>query len=91
MLWSPIIKNQASSAKHNQMRDVEQVRENLKGTYGIDLGIIANEVFLACLDELRAHARKETRDMKSPIIRLMQVEEHLRRFAKKRANCQNEK
>jgi len=78
MLWSPIIKDQAKDAKHNQMRDVRKLCENIKTKYGVELEIIANEKFLSCLEELREHARKETKESKSPVVRLMQVEERLK-------------
>jgi hypothetical protein len=44
----------------------------------LELEIIANKKFLSCLNELREHARRETKESKSPVVRLMQVEERLK-------------
>jgi len=78
MLWSPIVKGGAEYARNNQMRDVRKVCENIKTKYKVELEVIANEKFLACIEELREHARKETKESKSPVVRLLQIEERLK-------------
>jgi hypothetical protein len=82
MLWSPIVKNQKIGAKYNQLNDVLNVKEKIKAKYNIELSLIINEQFLDCLDELRKYATNETKDIKSPVIRLMQIEEYLKRHIK---------
>ena len=79
MLWTPIVKRARPSAKHDQMRDIEEIKANLKERYGVTLECIINERFSQCLSELRDYARKETKELKSPVLRFMQVEEYLRR------------
>ena len=83
MLWSPIVKNQSQKAKHNQMEDVKQIKTKLKEKYGIAIELVINRKFLSCLEELRDYARKETKELKSPVLRLMQVEEYLKKYVEK--------
>jgi len=83
MLWSPIVKNQCSTAKHNQIRDIEEIKENLRIEFGVVLEPIINQEYLNCLIKLRAYAAKETKELKSPILRLMQIEEKLTKHAAK--------
>lgn len=77
MLWSPIVKTSRAGAKFNQMADMEILKENINLHYGVHLELIINEAFAACLSELRNFARIETKELKSPVMRYMQVEERL--------------
>ena len=77
MLWNPIVKKSGKRAKHDQMRDVEEVRARLKEQYGVEIELIINEQFLLCLKELMNYAARETKDLKSHILRVMQIEEYL--------------
>ena len=81
MLWSPIVRVSGKRAKFNQMADVEEIKTNIQAKYGVALECIVNEKFADCLAELRDFARKETKDLKSPVLRFMQVEEHLKKYA----------
>ena len=75
MLWSPIVKNQ--SGKYNQLNDVTEVKKYLKEKHNVDLQLIINDTFAACLNELREFAVKQTEELKSPILRFMQIESKL--------------
>lgn len=77
MLWSPIVKNQGPNAKNNQFNDVNEIKETLYGEYGFQLELVINHEYKQCLDQLREFARKETKELKSPVLRLMQIEEKL--------------
>lgn len=79
MLWSPIVKNQSVNAKHNQMDDVLEIQSEIKNRYGHNLELVINEKYQECLDQLREHARKETKELKSPVLRTMQIEEKLKK------------
>lgn len=83
MLWSPIVKNQGSGAKNNQTRDIEEIQGNLRTEFGIELEPIINQAYLNCLTQLREYAAKETKELKSPILRLMQIEEKLAKHVSK--------
>ncbi len=77
MLWSPIVKNQGKSAKHNQINDVNEIKEILHSEYGHSLELVINHEYQKCLVQLREYAHKETKELKSPVLRLMQIEEKL--------------
>ncbi len=85
MLWSPIVKNQREGAKHNQLKDVLEIKDLIKKNYGYNLELIINHEFQSCFNALKDYARKETKELKSSVLRLMQIEEklekHLKRFA----------
>jgi hypothetical protein len=79
MLWSPIVRTSGEKAKYSQMADVEAVVANIRANYGVTLECIINEKFASCLAELREYACHETKELKSPVLRFMQVEEYLNR------------
>ncbi len=83
MLWSPIVKNQKKTAKHNQLNTLKEVQKHIKENYNVDLQLIINQTFMDCLDELRTYAGKQTVELKSPILRLMQIEYKLGQHLKK--------
>jgi hypothetical protein len=75
MLWSPVVKNQRPGSKHNQLRDIDEIQSTIKSEFNLLIEPVINEDYWNCLQELRAHARSETKELKSPILRLMQIEE----------------
>ncbi|MCH8998479.1 MAG: hypothetical protein IID48_09485 [Proteobacteria bacterium] len=77
MLWSPIVKNSSPTSKNNQLNDVTQVKQILEKKFGYSLELIINEEYRKCLDQIRDFARSETKELKSPVLRLMQIEEKL--------------
>jgi hypothetical protein len=83
MLWSPIVKNQGAKAKNNQTRDIKDIQSNLLSEFGVELEPITNQTYLNCLTQLRKYAAKETKELKSPILRLMQIEEKLKKHVPK--------
>lgn len=83
MLWSPIIKESRDTSKHNQVRDLDGIGKNIRKKYGVEIEFIVNHSFLKCLKELRDYAKNETKELKSPVLRLMQVEEYLKRHVDK--------
>lgn len=91
MLWSPIVKNPKETAKHNQSKALKDVQEYLKEKFNVDLQLIINQLFLDCLDDLRTYAGKQTKELKSPILRLMQIEYKLRRHTTKELKKETKK
>jgi len=79
MLWSPIVKASGAKAKYNQLEDIERITANIQARYGVGLECIINQKFADCLAELREYARRETKEIKSPVMRFMQVEEYLKK------------
>ncbi len=79
MLWSPVVRNQRAGSKHNQLADVRAIVDALAKDEKADVVPVVNERFQEVLNELRAHARNETKEMGSTVMRFLQVEEHLKR------------
>lgn len=77
MLWSPIVKDQSPNAKHNQLRDIKTIQEQILAEFGVEIEPVINQKYSKCLSELRSYAGNETKELKSPIMRLFQIEEHL--------------
>ncbi|HMY68038.1 MAG TPA: hypothetical protein PL163_15415 [Leptospiraceae bacterium] len=83
MFWSPIVKNQGEQAKYNQLNDILEVKKKIKDKYNLEIVAVINEKFINCLDELRNFAKTETKDIKSSIIRLYQIEEYTKAHIEK--------
>lgn len=77
MLWAPVVRNQASGAKHNHLRDLRDIIVALAQDPGVEVVPIINQDFQGVLDELRSHARGDTKEMASAVMRFLQVEERL--------------
>ena len=77
MLWSPIVKDTKGKPEYNQIGHLNAIKANIKAQYGIELECIVNEKFRACLEELRGYAREQKPELQCPLMRLMQIEEHL--------------
>ena len=80
MLWSPIVKDTSDKAKYNQFNDVKQVQENIFNNYTEHIEAVINEDFLKRLDELKEYAITETKEIKSAVVRLYQIEDKTRKY-----------
>lgn len=69
MLWSPIVKN-------DRLKDIKEIERRIRKKYNIKVECIINKRFLDCLFELRRFACTKTKDLKSPVLRLLQIEEY---------------
>ena len=78
MLWSPIVKDTP-----DQLRNVLLAHDYLKKERGIEIQLIINEAYKKCLKRLRDYAAKETKELKSPVLRLFQIEEFLAQHLQK--------
>jgi hypothetical protein len=85
MLWSPIVKDQKTGAKFNQTDDITKIQTEVRKQSHVDIEVISNQLYMECLNELKLHARKETKELKSPVLRLFQIEEKLSEHLKKRS------
>jgi hypothetical protein len=77
MLWSPIVRNQKSGAKHNQLKDIKEIADGLKSECQVQIELIVNRKFQEALETLRAMARNTCKEMDSSVMRYLQVEEYL--------------
>ena len=85
MLWSPIVKNQGIKAKHNQLQDIHNIQKSLYAKCGVPIKQIIKLEYARCLGELREFAARTTQALNSPILRLMQIEERLKKHTAKMA------
>ena len=82
MLWSPIVKNQGVGAKHNQINDIKEIQEAMRSEFCCEIEAVINHKYQECLRELRGYAARETKELKSPVLRMMQIEEKLAKHLK---------
>ena len=87
MLWSPIVKSAGPAAKYDQMKAIQDVQRQIRDSRGIEIELVVNEVFREVLGRLRAYARARTEELKSPVLRLLQIEalldSHIQREGKR--------
>lgn len=83
MVWSPIVKSGKDGAKHSQSRDIEEISKSIIEKYDVDVQFIINEAFLSCMNQMREFSRKETSELKCPVMRFMQIEERLKKHVAK--------
>jgi len=63
---------------------VDRFRTEYAASHGVDIELVLNETFQACLHDLRAVARKTESALEPSFMRYLQIEEWLGKFAKKR-------
>ena len=80
MFWSPIVKDKSEKAKYNQLDDVREVQQQIKEKYNVEIEVVVNEDFLCKLGELKKYANEETKDIKSAVVRLYQIEERTKKY-----------
>lgn len=78
MLWSPIVKSKGGP-QYNQLEHIDIINKNIKAKFDVDIEFVVNERFRAYLQEMRSFAKTKTADLKCPVMRLLQIEEHLAR------------
>jgi hypothetical protein len=83
MLWSPVVKAARPGSLYNQMDHVATVHSNVQAKYCVELDLIINERFEACLQEMRSFASGQTAELKCPVMRLFQIETHLNKHLNK--------
>jgi len=77
MLWSPIVKSSKEESIYNQAVDIEQIKKIVKEKYDVELIVIINEEYMECIKRLREAAMKRTDEIRTPIMRFLQIEEKL--------------
>jgi hypothetical protein len=86
MLWSPIVKSSGPTAKYDQMKAIKEVKRMIHASRGVDIDLIVNEAFQNVLATLRAYAGTRTEELKSPVLRLLQIETLLEKHLQRRAH-----
>lgn len=79
MLWSPIVKDPKTGTKSNQTSDIAEIEAELSKQFQVNIDVISNDKYSKCLTVLREYASKQTKELKSPVLRLFQIEEKLKK------------
>jgi len=82
MLWSPIIKQSKETSKHNQTKDIADIQSHFRNVHKIELELVTDQKYKDCLSSLRNYAARESKELKSSILRYLQIEEHLNKHLK---------
>ena len=80
MLWTPLVKINKEGSKANQHKDIEDILRSIRSSQGAEIEVVSNRKYYDCIQELRAFAKKETKDMKNPIMKFCQIEEKLKKY-----------
>lgn len=80
MLWSPLVKT--SKGKENQMGTIQRLKADLKKEHGVEIKIFVNEEFRKAFEFLRSFAHRHKPELKSPVMRVLQIDAKTERFSK---------
>jgi transcriptional regulator NrdR family protein len=83
MLWSPIVKQSGGNAIYDQLKAVTNVRDSIRDSRGVTIELVVNEEFQRALGKVREYAAKTNEELKSPVLRLLQIEAKLEKHVKK--------
>jgi hypothetical protein len=83
MLWSPVVHRSNGKSQYDQFAHLKQIGDEIKSKTSIEIELVTNETYVEAIDALRAFAGHETKELKSPVMRFLQIEEWSRR------NCKN--
>jgi Holliday junction resolvase-like predicted endonuclease len=86
MLWSPVVRRSGGKQEYNQFAHLDQIRNEVKKRAKVDLVFIVNEDYVSAVEELRRVARRETKELKSPVMRFLQIDEWSRKNVKRASN-----
>lgn len=85
MLWSPVVRRSAGKPEYDQFGHLKRMTDRIREKTQVNVELVINAEYLAALDELRAFARKESKELKSPLMRFLQIEEWTRKNVTKLA------
>jgi hypothetical protein len=86
MLWSPVVRRSKGKQEYNQFAHLDQVKDEVKKRTKVDLVLVFNDDYVSAVEELRRIARRETKELKSPVMRFLQIDEWSQRNAKRASN-----
>ena len=75
MLWSPVVRRSDGNPANNQFEHMKKIAHEIKAKKGVDIVFVINDAYLKAVGELRVFARNETKELKSPVMRFLQIEE----------------
>ncbi len=86
MLWSPVVHHSAGKPEYDQFAHLKRVEEEIKSKTDVAIILVINAAYVQAINKLRAFARQETKELKSPVMRFLQIEEWARKNAAKASN-----
>jgi hypothetical protein len=86
MLWSPVVRRSHGKLEYDQFAHLKRVEEEVKSKTGIDIVMVINNAYVDAIDALRAFAGRETKELKSPVMRFLQIDEWARKNVKRQSN-----
>jgi hypothetical protein len=86
MLWSPVVRRSRGKPEYDQFAHLKRVETEVKSETGIEIIFVINKAFVDAIDALRKRAREETKELKSPVMRFLQIEEWSRKNLARRAH-----
>lgn len=86
MLWSPVVRRSDGKPEYDQFAHLKRVEEEVKAKTSVTIAFVINEDYVAAVDELRAFAGQETKELKSPLMRFLQIDEWSKKNTKKVSN-----
>jgi Holliday junction resolvase-like predicted endonuclease len=73
-LWPPIIKHpMTDTVAHSQFKDLNDIRQYIWTCRQVEVKMVVNEDYLACVQQLRGLAAQETPASEFPVFRLLQI------------------
>jgi Holliday junction resolvase-like predicted endonuclease len=75
MLWSPVVRRSNGKPEYDQFAHLKQVEEEVISKTGVQIVFVVNRAYVDAVKALRAFARRETKELKSPVMRFLQIEE----------------
>jgi hypothetical protein len=79
MLWSPILKNSKGKIEYNQLDHLNRMVEEIQIKKHVSVQLMINQDFHQAFMELKRYAATASEELKSPILRLLQIEGRLER------------
>jgi hypothetical protein len=73
------VRRSRQGVQYDQFEHLRQIEDEVRARTGVSLMLVINEAYARAIDELRTFARKETKELKSPIMRFLQIEEWCRK------------
>ncbi len=82
MLWSPVVHRAQGNPQYDQFAHFARVGDEIKSKTGVVIQFVTNEAYLEAMEALRTFASHESKELKSPVMRFLQIEEWCRRNCK---------
>lgn len=73
-LWSPVVKPSNGKDEYNQFHHLQYALDEVKKRTGIEVKPVVNETYIEAINSLRRIAQSESKELKSPIMRFLQIE-----------------